>query len=187
MSNTVSALQGAANETGIVSIRELGLVGMVTLRGDLTSRKLVKAVKLHAGAMPAQREIVHNAGQSAAWMSPDELLLICEHGAARDLVASLEKALAAEHTMAVNVSDARAAFEVAGPNARDVLAKLMPVDFSVFAQDEIRRSRMAQIPAAVWMNGEDSFTVVCFRSAAQYAFDVLCVAAQPGSEVNASR
>ncbi|MEM9579548.1 MAG: sarcosine oxidase subunit gamma family protein [Pseudomonadota bacterium] len=183
MSNVVSALPGAAYADGIAEVREAGLTGMVTLRGDLADKKLVKAVKAHAGAMPGQRGIAMKGGNGAAWMSPDELLLICDHGAAGDLIAALGTSLAGTHYLAVNVSDARAVFTVSGARAGEVLAKLMPVDFSTFGMGEIRRSRMAQIPAAVWRSGEAEFTVVCFRSVAQYAFDVLKVAAQPGSEV----
>lgn len=185
MSNAVSALQSASSAQGIAAIREIGLCGMVTLRGDLSDKKLVKAVKAHAGAVPGQREIALKGEHGAAWMNPDELFLLCPHGEAAALVDSLNAALSGTHFLAVNVSDARAVFEVSGTSAREVLAKLMPVDFAAeaFTQGMIRRSRMAQVPAAVWMSGEESFTVVCFRSVAQYAFDVLCVAAQPGSEV----
>jgi len=183
MSKSVSALQGVSHAGDIASVKELGLVGMITLRGDLSDKKLIKAVKAHAGAMPAQREVALKAGNGAAWMSPDELLLMCAHSEADALIASLDKALGGTHFLAVNVSDARAVFEVSGARARDVLAKLMPVDFTAFGAGQIRRSRMAQIPAAVWMDGDDTFKLVCFRSVARYAFDVLCVAAQPGSEV----
>ena len=72
-----------------------------------------------------------------------------------------------------------------GAFAREVLGKLMPVDFSAdaFGPGQIRRSRMAQVPAAVWMTGEDAFRVVCFRSVAQYVFDLLKTAASEGGEV----
>ena len=134
---------------------------------------------------PGQREIVRSGGFTVAWMSPDELLIVCDHGAADNVVTSLSKTLAGEHYLAVNVSDARAVFDVSGGHARDVLAKLMPVDFApkAFGTGMIRRSRLAQVPAAVWVTGEDAFRVVCFRSVARYVFDVLSAAAAEGSEV----
>jgi len=187
MSNERSALQGAKFTDGLAAVQEMGLRGMVTLRGDLAGKKLIKAVKSVAGAMPAQRQIVSKGTASAAWMSPDEVLLIVPHGEAEALVASLNRALAGTHFLAANVSDARAVFEVRGARAREVLSKLAPVDFSdaAFGEGMIRRSRLAQVPAAFWMTGVDTITVVCFRSVAQYAFDVLCVAAARGSEVDA--
>ena len=46
MFNAVSALQGASFNDGIAEVRELGLRGMITLRGDLSDKKLVKSVSL---------------------------------------------------------------------------------------------------------------------------------------------
>lgn len=187
MSNAVSALQGASHSEGIADIRELGLRGMITLRGDLADKKLVKAVKAIAGAMPAQRAIALKGDDGAAWMSSDELLLMVAHSDAASTIETLNGALKGTHFLAANVSDARAVFEVSGPRAREVMAKLAPVDFApgAFEPGMFRRSRLAQVPAAFWMNEEDAFTVVCFRSVAEYMFDLLCVAAQEGSEVDA--
>ena len=187
MSNVVSALQNASFVDGIADVREMGLRGMITLRGDLSDKKLIKAVKAIAGAMPEQRMIAVKGEAGAAWMSPDELLLMVPHGDALSTVESLNASLKGTHFLAANVSDARAVFEVSGPCAREVMAKLAPVDFArgAFEMGMFRRTRMAQVPAAFWMNGENSFTIVCFRSVGEYMFDLLSVAAQNGSEVNA--
>lgn len=185
MSDQVSALADASFD-GIARVEEAGLQGMVTFRGDLDDAAVKKAVKAATGvAVPGQRGIGVSGENAVAWMSPDELLLIGPHGQADAMVAALEKTLAGKCFLAVNVSDARAVFDVRGGHARDVLAKLMPVDFSAlaFRPGMIRRSRLAQVPAAVWMTGEDAFRLVCFRSVARYVFDVLSAAAGDGSEV----
>lgn len=187
MSNAVSALQGAAFNDGVAEVREMGLRGMITLRGDLADKKLIKAVKSIAGAMPAPREVALKDDNGAAWMSRDELLLMVPHADALTTIETLNKALNGTHFLAANVSDARAVFEISGPKAREVMAKLAPVDFApgAFTQGMFRRSRLAQVPAAFWMNEEDAFTIVCFRSVAEYMFDLLSIAAQQGSEVDA--
>ena len=187
MFNAVSALQGASFNDGIAEVRELGLRGMITLRGDLSDKKLIKAVKAIAGAMPEQREVALKDDDGAAWMSSDELLLMVPHADALSTIEALNSSLAGTHFLAANVSDARAVFEVSGPRAREVMAKLAPVDFAkgAFEMGMFRRSRLAQVPAAFWMNEEDAFTIVCFRSVAEYMFDLLCVAAQASSEVDA--
>lgn len=185
MSERLSALPGASGGV-IAQVKEAGLCGMVTLRGDLSGGALKKAVKAASGvAVPGQRAVNLQGEYGAAWMSPDELLLLCPHDAAEGLVTTLETALGGTHFMAVNVSDARAVFDVSGAHAREVLGKLMPVDFApdAFTPGMIRRSRMAQVPAAVWMTGEARFRVVVFRSVARYAFDLLCNAAGEGGEV----
>lgn len=185
MSNAVSALNGASYE-GFAKVSETGLRGMITLRGDLASKTLQEALKAATGAdVPETRRIARGTSGDVAWMSPDELLIVCEYGAANDVLAKLTDKLAGEHALALNVSDARAVFRVEGEAAREVLAKLAPVDLSpeAFGADDFRRTRIAQVAAAFWMNGDGSFELVCFRSVAQYVFDVLMVSAEPGGEV----
>ena len=74
-----------------------------------------------------------------------------------------------------------------GDRAHEVLGKLCPVDLSAegLQAGTIRRTRMAQVPAALWQSGPGRYSVICFRSQARYVYDLLSVAAQPGSEVNA--
>jgi sarcosine oxidase subunit gamma len=185
MSDAISALKGAES-TGYVTVREAGLCGMVTLRGDLGSAALKKAVKAAVGTeVPEPRQIVGTSDHGAAWMSPDELMLFCAHDKAAETVAAIGKALAGEHHLVADVSDARAVFDLEGLALREVLAKLTPADVAPgrLEPGEVRRSRLAQVPAAFWLTGPDSARVVCFRSVAQYAFDLLTTASLPGSEV----
>jgi sarcosine oxidase subunit gamma len=116
-------------------------------------------------------------------MSPDEVLILCPYDAVDETLAKMHIGLAKAHALAVDVSDARAVFRVSGENAREVMAKLAPVDFSpeAFGPGTFRRSRMAQVAAAFWMSDEKTFQIVCFRSQAQYVFDLLRGAAQKGN------
>ena len=185
MSNTRSPLGGKSFD-GYVSVAEAPLQGMITLRGDLASTTLVEAVRAVTGAqMPSVRAITSGDKGDVAWMSPDEVLLLVPHDKADDVVAQLETALSGTHVMAVNVSDARALFTVTGTDAREVIAKLAPVDMAPgrFEPGEMRRTRFAQVAAAFWMDKDGAIHVICFRSVAQYVFDLLAQAAQPGGEV----
>lgn len=175
-----SALPGARYE-GFVTVAEAGLRGMITLRGDLSA--LAKAVKDATGcAMPAQRRVERNDTKAVAWMSADEVLILCDYSDASGLAASLAKALEGHFATVANVSDARAVFTLSGAGAGDALAKLCPVDFGALTTGDIRRTRAAQVAAAIWVSGEGEMTLVCFRSVAQYMFDLLSRAAAPGSE-----
>ncbi len=181
MSEAVSALGGAVFD-GFCRVEEIGPTGMITLRGDLGSAAVKRAVKAAVGAnIPAKLRIDGNA----AWMSPDELLLFCDYATAEASVAKAAKSLGKAHSLVANVSDARAHFRVTGSAMRDVLAKLTPVDVAPrsFTQGDIRRSRLAQVPAAFWMTESDTVEIVCFRSVARYVFDILKEAAAYGSEV----
>lgn len=189
MSNVVSALQGVS-AAGYVQVQEAGLQGMLTLRADLSLAKVAKALKAAVGVeMPDQRAINVKDARGAAWMSPDELLLMMPHSEAEATAEKLRKALGATHSLVVNVSDARVVFTLtgtgAGAGAREVVAKLAPVDMQALPAGEIRRSRLAQVPAAFWVSGADEITLVAFRSVATYVFDVLRTAAKSGGEVDA--
>ncbi len=187
MSEALSALPGAVSE-GTHTVRELGLCGMIALRGDLGAPALAKAVEAAAGTkVPGQREIVHAEGSAVAWMSPDELLLMTDYDKVAEELAAIGAALKGAHYLAVDVSDARAMFEVTGrPGAvREAIAKLCPVDMApgAFAPGRIRRTRMGQVAAAFWMVDEGTVRVVCFRSVARYVFGLLEDAGLPGGEV----
>ena len=183
MSNSVSALGGASHK-GFVTVAEAGLRGMITVRGDLGSAAMKKAVKAAAGtAVPGPRRIEVAADRAAAWMSPDELLILVPYAAAQETVAALEQALAGHHHLVADVSDARAVFTITGAKADQVLMKLCPADIAALEPGEIRRTRAAQVAAAFWKSGPEEFTLVSFRSVAGYVMGLLEVASRPGSEL----
>lgn len=171
-------------ETDGTAARQCDPRGMITLRGDLGSDAIVNALKSVCGtAVPRQREIILGDSFTVAWMSPDELLIMCDYGAANENVSALQGALAGVHHLVVNVSDARAVFEVTGPGWRDVLGKGAPVDFSAaaFPAGMIRRSRIGQVACAMWMTSDTRAELVCFRSVEAHMAEWLSMATQEGS------
>lgn len=182
MSDAVSALNGRVAE-GDVSVREMGLRGMVTLRGDLSDKALAKVCKSLTGMeLPAAGKAIVADQKGLCWMSPDEILVLVPHAEAGEAVAKIEEALKGRHHLAVNVSDARALIAVEGRFAREVVAKLAPVDLhpDAFVPGDFRRSRLGQVAAAFWMQDETSIHVVCFRSVADYAHRLLAASAKAG-------
>jgi len=177
-----TALQSAEFE-GFVTIREAGLQGMITLRGDLGTEGLAKAVKGATGCtMPVPRRVTSAGACGVAWMSPDEVMILCPHQQAPDTARTLAKALEGQFATVAVVSDARAVFKLQGAGWRDALAKICPVDFADLTKGDIRRTRAAQVAAAIWVSGEDEATLVCFRSVAGYMFDLLSTVAAKGTE-----
>jgi sarcosine oxidase subunit gamma len=171
MPDPVSPLLGTSFD-GFAKVREIGPLGMITLRAK-GLKTLDKAIKAAVGTkVPGPRRIETLGDRACGWMSPDEYLLVLPYAEVPQALAALAKALAKDHHLAADVSDARAVFRVEGPKADQVLQKLMPVDFDRLAPGELRRTRMAQVAAAFWREG-DGFTVVCFRSVARYSFDIL--------------
>ena len=187
MSEAISALSGVAYDDGVVSVSEAPLQGMITLRGEVSSKAFKAAVMAVLGvAVPKSRAVVSKGDHAVAWMSPDELLVFVAYDKAAALAADLTTALADEHSLAANVSDARALFVLRGAQCREVIAKLAPVDMSPghFGSGQMRRTRFGQIAAAFWLVSDEEAHIICFRSVAQYMFDQLAASATPGQPLN---
>lgn len=185
MSKAVSALNGATWSGGIATVAEVPLLGMITLRGSLADSKVKKAVTSVTGVdMPGQGQVKFSEDRGICWMSPDEALVLCPYESVSSSLERIQVTLGAVHSLAVDVSDARAMFDLSGRYARQVLAKLVPVDLAPdrFTSGMFRRTRMAQVPAAFWLHSADHFRIICFRSQAQYVYDLLKTAAN-GSAV----
>lgn len=182
MSNVVSAL-GHASFDGFAKVREIGPVGMISLRAKADLPGLQAAIKTAVGtAVPAQRQIEIAGDKAAGWMSPDEYLLLLPYAETDAALAAIAEALRGQHHLAVALSDARAVFRIEGAKADQVLAKLSPVDFATLGPKELRRTRAAQVAAAFWKDG-DGYTLVCFRSVAGYVMGLLSHSATNGSEI----
>ena len=160
-----------------VTIERITDLGQITLRGDLASPAFAEAVSV---PLPEPRRITEGEVR-LAWMSPDELLAFCPRAQVATYVAAVSKALSGQHHLAADVSDARAVFRLTGPEPRlrETLAKLSPADFRPdrLPRGEVRRTRLAQVPAALWFD-EGTATVICFRSVATYVEDILRTSAR---------
>lgn len=187
-----SALPGAVHE-GPVSVHEAGLRGMITLRGDLSSRRLRKVcTEITGAAMPDVGAANCDGDRGLCWMSPDELLILVERDKVAEALGKIVDAMKDRHHLAVDVSDARAVFTVAGQGMREVLAKLTPADMhpDALSPGVMRRTRLGQVAAAFWLRDEETAEVICFRSVARYVFDLLSNAARsplPGHLTRAGR
>lgn len=181
MAKAVSPL-GNASFDGFAGIREIGPLGMITLRAKRDVPGLAAAFEALGLSLPDLRRVVVAGDKVAGWMGPDEYLLVLPYEAVPEALQSLAQSLAGQHHLAVNVSDARAVFRIEGPKADQVLRKLCPVDMDRLQPNELRRSRAAQVAAAFWAD-QGGYTLVCFRSVAGYVMGLLRNAAQPGSEL----
>lgn len=171
---------------GLVLVERAEGYGMIALRGDLGSAEVAAAVSQAVGLeVPGRRGLLDDGTRAVAWMSPDELLLMLPLDDLPVALAAMQAALAGAFALAVDVSDARALFRLRGSSWRDVLAKLCPVDFApdAFGPGTIRRTRAAQVAAAVWQSGDAEASLICFRSVAGYVGTLLATAAHPSGAV----
>lgn len=164
----------------LASVMRTGPRGMITLRGDLSSGVIQKAVQTATGHAIAERgRIAGDGTKGVVWMSPDELLVMVPYSDVAAALSQITKDIGETHHLAVDVSDARSVFSVNGVDAHEVLARLCPVDLHVdsFGVGDFRRSRLAQVAAAFWKH-DTGFDVICFRSVGDYAHAVLQRSAQ---------
>ena len=160
----------------LAKIEALGPLGMIQIRADLD--RAGDAIAEAAGvAVPDMLGVESDGLRWLGWMSPDELLLIVPRGQTGAALAGLRDALAEEHALVEDVSDMRAGFTVTGAGAADVIAKLCPLDAGALTQGTLRRTRAAQVACAVWRSAPDQFTVISFRSTADYLRGILAGAA----------
>lgn len=152
---------------------------MVQIRADLA--RAGDAIAEAAGiAIPATTRISGDGTRSLGWMSPDELLLILPRPDLPEALTLLEQALTGEHALVVDVSDMRVVFDVTGPHADDVIAKLSPANLAELPPDGLRRSRAGQVAVGFWRL-PDGFRIIGFRSTGDYLARLLNNAAIPGS------
>ena len=159
---------------------------MFTLRANLASTKIRAAIKLATGVVvPKRGTYKEAAGCTLAWMSSDELLIMASIAHSEKLWSSLDVALSEQHFLLEDVSDARAKFILRGTEAREVLAKLAPMDThpAKFLVGSFNRTRFAQVAGAVFLEQDDLISVICFRSVQDYVYALFCEAAACGSEV----
>ena len=174
---------GGAKFKGFVSVTEVAALGMISLRAKSDVAGLTLAIKAAVGVeLPTSGQILTQASKAAAWMSPDEYLLIMPYAEVTGCLAQLRANLAGQHSLAVDVSDARAVFDVTGPKADQALSKLCPVDFAALGPNQLRRTRTGQVAAAIWREGT-GLRLVCFRSVAGYVMGLLTHSAESGAEI----
>jgi sarcosine oxidase subunit gamma len=106
------------------------------------------------------------------WAGPETWLAISEDDPDFDLnLAKRCNGLAA----VTDQSDGRVIVQIKGPNVREALAKLLPIDLhrSVFPPDATALTLAAHIPVQIWQSAEDVFELACFRSYAETLYEAL--------------
>lgn len=188
-----SALHHRPERTGAdgltIAVREIDDRGMIDLRGLPGEPAFLHALKGALGFdLPLQPRTSARGGDIAVlWLSVDQWLITCARGEAPSLHARLVEALKGVHSLAADMSDARAIFRLEGDNAREVLNKGGSVDFTApeIAAGFVRRIRYAEIAALVHVVSTAPYVadLYVFRSYADYAWSHLLTTARAGAQV----
>ncbi len=178
-----SPLSGPASRTDraklAVDISEVSDRGMIDLRGELSDRKFAAAAKKVLGIdLPVKpRTSTTHGDLSILWLSVDQWLVCCPRAKIQDVLGELREALTDIHSLAVDLSDARAIIRLQGNGAREILMKGAPVNLlsTEIVAGTVRRLRYGEIAAMVHIVDErpDTIDLYIFRSYAEFAWDWL--------------
>jgi sarcosine oxidase, subunit gamma len=114
---------------GIRLAERTGL-GKIDLRGDPAERAFMTAIgRVLDLLLPTEpnTSAAKNA-ITALWLGPDQWLLTCPADDTAFFLNTLRRALAGRQAALTEVTDGRVALALAGPSARDLLAKGCPLD-----------------------------------------------------------
>lgn len=149
----------------------------ILLSGDPGDRAFRAAAEGALGvALPAAGR---RAGESihATWQAPDRWLVVAEEEAG--LAARLTAACAGTVSLVSDVTHGLAAFEVAGPHARDLLSQAVPLDLapSAFQEGRGAATLFAGLPATLYPLSPDRLRLHGERASARFFWEWLTTAA----------
>lgn len=128
-------LTAASDQPAAFSIRENPFASQVNLRGNPADAAFADAARGVLGCDLPVAPNTWNAGNDCQvlWLGPDEWLVVAPDGRNDSLCAALRAALQGVHHSVTDVSANRTIIEIAGENARLVLAKGCPLDLHAAA------------------------------------------------------
>lgn len=154
-----------------VAMAERWRLGIVDLRIRAEDGDALAAAEAALGfALP--REPNRSAGttaMTALWLGPDEWWVIANGG--QDWAALLSAALGGQTAAVTEIGESRASIRVAGPRARDLLAKGCPLDLHprVFGAGHCAGSHLAKAQIVLHqVSDEPAFDLYVLRSFADY-------------------
>jgi sarcosine oxidase, subunit gamma len=152
-------------------------LGKIDLRGEAHDRAFMAAVgRVLDLLLPTEPCTSAAKGQiGALWLGPDQWLMTCPASDVFGLLGSLRAALADVHAAITDLTDGRVALRVAGPSAREVLAKGTPLDLHprAFPPGRCAGTLLAKAAVVIHLVDDDpergaSFDVYVARSFAHY-------------------
>jgi sarcosine oxidase subunit gamma len=102
----------------------------INLRGNADDGRFTEALHSVTGLrLPAEANSFSTEGALAClWLGPDEWLILGPGGGEHEIAARLRAAFGEIHAAVTDVSEARTTIAIAGPRARELLAKGTSID-----------------------------------------------------------
>ncbi|MGL5010364.1 MAG: sarcosine oxidase subunit gamma [Paracoccaceae bacterium] len=133
-------------------------------------KAIAKALKTMGLSFPAPNQVSTSKGTGTLiWTARNQAFLLDADPAPLTSIAAL-----------TDQSDGWCALTLAGPQAADVLARLIPIDLrpAHFPPGQTARTALNHMNLILWRTGPDAFTLMVFRSMARTAWHELTEAMQ---------
>ena len=172
----LAALQPRISDAGFggTTLTTMPFIAQVGLRvepGSAAAGRVETALGLE---LPEANRVSESGGRRAIWLAPDEWLVVAADGEERSLVALLEEAIAGEGSV-VDLSANRTGLELAGPDARTVLATCCALDVHprAFGPGQCAQTLIHKAGVLVEQRGDDRYLLLVRPSFAAYVAEWL--------------
>ena len=157
-----------------VRLQERAFLGHISLRCDPGDSALTGTIErtLECG-LPRKPNTFQlaPAGLRVLWLAPDEWLIVTPEGGEEMLAAALRRAVGDGFAAVVELGSGQTVIEIAGPRAREVIAKGCPLDLHPrgFGPGSCAQSRLARALVTIaQVDGTPTFELIVRRSFADY-------------------
>jgi sarcosine oxidase subunit gamma len=166
------ASQGGHATAGVV-LGESAHRTIINIRGNSADPAFTGAVKSITGVdLPTKANTVNEAGDtSILWLGPDEWWVVAAPDRSDALVMGLRQAFQGQHTAVIDVSESRTVITIAGPKARDMLARGISLDLHprVFSPGQCAQTGMSKINVLLHqVDDKPSYDIYVLKSFSDY-------------------
>lgn len=168
----------AARARGAVGLADASACGKLLLRGDAIDALLATAVGVDRLPAPAAERVrVNGARTLACRLAEDELLLLTSLGETEIVAEVLERAAASVCVHLTDMTSGLAVLDLLGPRARDLLARLSPLDLVPLAPLTVVQGELARVHAIlVRLDRPDGFRALVAREYGAFVWETLAAA-----------
>ncbi len=169
--NALAANSDAA-EAGI-TVGEQAHRAIINIRGNAEDGAFVAAVKSATGVdLPVEANRVNTSGDTRIlWLGPNEWWVVSSDQRRAELIERLRSAFQGQHAAVIDVSESRTVITLAGPAAREVLARGVSLDLHprVFGPGQCAQTGMSKANVLLHQTGEaPNYEIYILKSFADY-------------------
>ncbi|MFQ6005323.1 MAG: sarcosine oxidase subunit gamma [Woeseia sp.] len=170
-----SFLASVPNDAGSnpgVTIEVLPPLGHLNLRGDPKNEGfLTAAADVLGETLPLAANTMSHGVRRIYWLGPDEWLIVTVVEETVGLLVQFRSSLSGQHASVTDVSGGQVALRLAGPYARNVLAKGCTLDFhrDRFETGDCAQTGLAKATVLIGLlDSEPTYEIIVRRTFADY-------------------